>query len=74
MDLILCLFIRKEFQVLLETTKEKVGSGTFYLAFSINNDICLASDDLHERINIDGVLDVFRGESLNKYQFKNPLF
>jgi hypothetical protein len=37
---------RKEFQTLLDSTKEKIGNGTIFLSFSSDNDICLASDDL----------------------------
>lgn len=44
------IILRKEFQALLERTKTNVGSGTFFLAFSKMNEICLSTDDSSEKV------------------------
>lgn len=68
---------RKEFQALLERTKSNVGSGTFFLAFSKMNEICLSTDDSSEKVifsfytipevNIDKVLNEYFSRNISDY-------
>jgi hypothetical protein len=55
-------FPRKEFQVLLDSIKEKLGDGVLYMAFTLDNkNICVSSEDLKEEISLDETLKYFTG-------------
>ncbi|CAD8207804.1 unnamed protein product [Paramecium octaurelia] len=62
---------KKEFQFLLDSAKQALGSdGDLLLAFSTENHICLQFANLKHPIDINGVLKLYLGTTLNDYQNK----
>ncbi|CAD8198034.1 unnamed protein product [Paramecium pentaurelia] len=62
---------KKEFQFLLDSAKQALGSdGDLLLAFSSENHICLQFVNLKHPIDINGVLKLYLGTTLNDYQNK----
>ncbi|CAD8122281.1 unnamed protein product [Paramecium sonneborni] len=62
---------KKEFQFLLDSAKQALGSdGDLLLAFSNENHICLQFVNLKHAIDINGVLKLYLGTTLNDYQNK----
>ena len=56
------LHFRKEFQVLLDSIKEKLGDGALFMSFSADDkSICVSSEDLKEEIALDETLRYFTG-------------
>ena len=46
----------------------------FYVAFDTNGDICVASHNITETIDLEYVLYGITGKTLNEYQASEPFF
>lgn len=66
---------KKEFQMLLDQIKEKLGEGQLFLAFS-NDDrhICLVSDQLQSDVHLDNALLYFTNVGLEEYLPRKHFF
>lgn len=64
---------KKEFLMLLDSTKELLGESQLYLSFSSDNNVCLTSESLKSQLNLENVLRRFADKSV-KHFIKNDLF
>ncbi|KAL4435135.1 hypothetical protein ABPG74_003628 [Tetrahymena malaccensis] len=66
---------KKEYQDLLNSVNDVFGKLNLIAGFSNHGDICFASDQIFNPVNIDLTLKTFTYNSLSQYQLKNnPIF
>ncbi|KAL4479637.1 hypothetical protein ABPG72_004233 [Tetrahymena utriculariae] len=66
---------KKEYQDLLNQVNDVFGKLNLIAGFSNHGDICFASDQIFNPVNIDLTLKTFTYNSLSQYQLKNnPIF